>query len=373
MEEKLLGSENANSQKAGNQGARSGQGKAHASSLSRLRRLRGSAPWLLVLVLAIAPLQMSEATAVIRILDLIAIYSLLALGLNVVTGFAGLLVLGYAAFYAVGAYLYAFLASAQFNIHFPFLLLLVGGGLVSALFGVLLGIPVLRLRGDYLAIVTLGFGEIVRIFLNNLSSVTNGPQGISLIDTPDLFGVKLSTPTHVYYLLLALLVGSVVLLRRLEGSRIGRAWAAIREDEGAARAMGVDTTRLKLMAFAIGASFAGLAGVVFAGLQGFVSPESFTFWESILMLSMVVVGGIGSIPGVIVGAVALIGIPELLRQYSDYRMLVFGVVMVVMMVLRPEGIWPSSMIRAELHEGRQSAESEDVAAEPVVSGVGGND
>ncbi len=314
--------------------------------------LRRLAPLVLLALLALAPFPLADATAIVRILDLIAIYSLLALGLNVVTGFAGLLVLGYAAFYAVGAYLYAFLASAQFNLHWPFLLLLVVGGLAAALFGVLLGIPVLRLRGDYLAIVTLGFGEIIRIFLNNLSSVTNGPQGISLIDTPDLFGYKLSTPTHVYYLLLALLVLSVLSLQRLEGSRIGRAWAAIREDEGAARAMGVDTTRLKLMAFAIGASFAGFAGVVFAGLQGFVSPESFTFWESILMLSMVVVGGIGSIPGVIVGAIALIGIPELLRQYSDYRMLFFGVAMVLMMILRPEGIWPSRMVSAELRAGR---------------------
>ncbi len=335
--------------------------------------LRRASPLILLVLLLLAPFPLGDATAVIRILDLIAIYCLLALGLNVVTGFTGLLVLGYAAFYAVGAYIYAFLASAQFNLHWPFLLLLVAGGLSAAVFGVLLGVPVLRLRGDYLAIVTLGFGEIVRIFLNNLSSVTNGPQGISLIDTPDLFGYKLSTPTHVYYLLLALLVLSVIFLQRLEKSRVGRAWAAIREDEGAARAMGVDTTRLKLMAFAIGASFAGLAGVVFAGLQGFVSPESFTFWESILMLSMVVVGGIGSIPGVIVGAIALIGIPELLRQYSDYRMLAFGVVIVLMMILRPEGIWPSSMIRAELHAGRgEEGPGAAGVEEQVAPGAGGS-
>ena len=330
-------------------------------------------PLLLLALLALAPLRLASETALMRVIDLIAIYSLLALGLNVVTGFTGLLVLGYAAFYAVGAYLYAFFASAQFNIHGPFLLLLVVGGVAAALFGVLLGIPVLRLRGDYLAIVTLGFGEIVRIVLNNLNQLTNGPQGISLIDTPDIFGYKLSTPVHIYYLLLVLLAVSVLFLRRLERSRIGRAWAAIREDEGAARAMGVDTTRLKLMAFAIGASFAGLAGVVFAGLQGFVSPESFTFWESILMLSMVVVGGIGSIPGVIVGAVALIGIPEVLRQYSDYRMLAFGVVMVLMMILRPEGIWPSSMIRAELHAGRDEGDSGELTvAEPVAPPAGGS-
>lgn len=334
-----------------------GKGSTALSGLPALLSRFG--PWLLLGVLLLAPLPLGEATAVVRILDLIAIYCLLALGLNVVVGFAGLLVLGYAAFYAVGAYLYALLASAQFNIHWPFLLLLPLGGALAALFGVLLGVPVLRLRGDYLAIVTLGFGEIVRIFLNNLSSVTNGPQGISLIDTPNIFGYELSTPTHIYYLLIVLLALVVISLRRLEGSRIGRAWAAIREDEGAARAMGVNTTRLKLMAFAIGASTAGFAGVIFAALQGFVSPESFTFWESILMLSMVVLGGIGSIPGVIVGAVAIIGIPELLRQYSDYRMLAFGVVMVAMMILRPEGIWPSRMIRAELREGRDEvAEAE---------------
>jgi len=339
-----------------------------------MQLFRRFGPLGLLVILALAPFQLGDATAIIRVLDLIAIYCLLALGLNVVTGFAGLLVLGYAAFYAVGAYTYAFFASAQFNIHWPFLLLLLLGGVLAAFFGLLLGIPVLRLRGDYLAIVTLGFGEIIRLFLNNLSSVTNGPQGISLIDTPDLFGYKLSTPTHIYYLLLALLALSVIFLRRLEVSRVGRAWAAIREDEGAARAMGVDTTRLKLMAFAIGASTAGLAGVVFAALQGFVSPESFTFWESILVLSMVVVGGIGSIPGVIVGAIALIGIPELLRQYSDYRLLAFGLLMILMMILRPGGIWPSRMVSAEMRAGHGNDSVEEAAPEEPVAPTakGGN-
>ena len=330
-------------------------------------------PLALLVVLALAPLQMGGATAIMRVLDLIAIYCLLALGLNVVVGFAGLLDLGYVAFYAVGAYFYAFLASAQFNIHWPFLLLLLGGGLTAATFGVLLGIPVLRLRGDYLAIVTLGFGEMIRIFLNNLNVLTNGPQGISLIDTPDIFGYKLSTPVQIYYLLLVLLALSILFLRRLENSRVGRAWAAIREDEGAARAMGVDTTRLKLMAFAIGASTAGLAGVVFAGLQGFVSPESFTFWESIMILCMVVLGGIGSIPGVILGAIALIGIPEVLRQYSDYRMLFFGAVMILMMILRPGGIWPSRMVSAELRKGRQEEGAGDsLVSEQAVPSAGGS-
>jgi branched-chain amino acid transport system permease protein len=326
----------------------------------------------LLVVLALAPMPLSETIAAIRVLDLIAIYSLLALGLNVVVGFAGLLDLGYVAFYAVGAYSYAFLASTHFNIHWPFLLALAFGGAVAAVFGILLGIPVLRLRGDYLAIVTLGFGEMIRIFLNNLDVVTNGPKGISMIDAPDIFGYRLTTPTHIYYLLLVLLALSILFLRRLETSRIGRAWAAIREDEGAARAMGINTTRLKLTAFGIGATTAGIAGVVFAGLQGFVSPESFIFWESITILSMIVLGGIGSIPGVIVGAITLIGIPELLRQYADYRQLVFGVAMIAMMVLRPQGIWPSRIVSAELRKGRDEEEAPpEVVEQQVPTGMGG--
>lgn len=367
MEEKLLTGEKAVGEKA----RTLAPGR---SPFARFQALRRFSPVLLLIVLALAPVPLAESTAAIRILDLIAIYALLALGLNVVVGFAGLLDLGYVAFYAVGAYIYAFLASAQFNIHWPFLLVLALGGAVAALFGVLLGIPVLRLRGDYLAIVTLGFGEMIRIFLNNLDDITNGPKGISLIDTPSIVGYKLSTPTHIYYLLLVLLVLSVIFLRRLENSRIGRAWAAIREDEGAARAMGVNTTHLKLMAFAIGASFAGLGGVVFAGLQSFVSPESFIFWESILILCMVVLGGIGSIPGAIVGAVLLIGIPEVVRQYADYRMLAFGSAMVLMMVLRPQGIWPSRIVGAELHRGREEearGAGQEEAEEAVASGIGG--
>jgi len=327
--------------------------------------LRRYSPLGLLVLLAMAPLPLGDTMAVMRVLDLIAIYALLALGLNVVVGFAGLLDLGYVAFYAVGAYLYAFLDSAQFGIHLPFLLTLILGGGLAAMFGVLLGIPVLRLRGDYLAIVTLGFGEMIRILLNNLDRLTNGPQGISRIDTPTIIGYSLSTPTHIYYLLLVLLTLSVIILRRLENSRIGRAWAAIREDEGAARAMGLNTRNLKLMAFAIGATTAGLAGVVFSGLQGFVSPESFTFWESITILSMIVLGGIGSIPGVIIGAVLLVGIPEVLRQYSDYRLLVFGMAMILMMVLRPQGIWPSRIVSAELRRGREGEETASEMTEQI--------
>lgn len=370
MEEKLL--ENGK-QEAG--GKTSTPLPSRLSLLANSPALRRYSPLGLLVVLALAPLSLGSATAVVRVLDLVAIYSLLALGLNVVVGFAGLLDLGYVAFYAVGAYVYAFLDSAQFGIHWPFLLTLVLGGAVAACFGVLLGIPVLRLRGDYLAIVTLGFGEMIRIFLNNLDVLTNGPQGISRIDSPNIFGYSLSTPTHIYYLLLVLLTLTVIIMRRLEYSRIGRAWAAIREDEGAARAMGVNTRNLKLMAFAMGATTAGLAGVVFSGLQSFVSPDSFTFWESITILSMIVLGGIGSIPGVIIGATLLVGIPEVLRQYSDYRLLVFGLAMILMMVLRPQGIWPSRIVGAELHRGREWEETASEMTEQIeqrgVPGAGG--
>ncbi len=370
MEEKLLGNGRANGR-----GPKRKREQSLAARLSPAFSRYG--PWALLVLLALAPFRLGDATAVVRVMDLIAIYSLLALGLNVVVGFAGLLDLGYVAFYAVGAYLYAFIASGQFNLHAPFLVALVLGGGIAACFGVLLGIPVLRLRGDYLAIVTLGFGEMIRIFLNNLDVVTNGPKGISLIDAPDIFGYKLSTPTHIYYLLLVLLALSVLFLKRLEVSRVGRAWAAIREDEGAARAMGINTTNLKLMAFAIGATTAGLAGVVFAGLQGFVSPESFIFWESLMILSMVVLGGIGSIPGVIVGAAILIGFPEIFRQWADYRLLVFGLAMIAMMLLRPQGIWPSRIVSAELRGARDeedalpSVEEQQVPTQAGAPGAGG--
>jgi branched-chain amino acid transport system permease protein len=290
----------------------------------------------------------------IRVLDLAGLYVLLALGLNIVVGYAGLLDLGYVAFYAVGAYLYALLASPQFGFHLPFLVVFVLGGALAAIAGVLIGYPTLRLRGDYLAIVTMAFGEIVRILMNNLDSVTNGPQGIMQIDELSLFGFHFNTPLRIYYLVLLLCALTVILVRNLERSKIGRAWAAIREDEEAARGMGLNTRNLKLLAFAMGATTAGVAGVIFAGLQQFVSPESFTFWESILILCMVVLGGMGSIPGVIVGSVVLVVLPELLRHYADYRMLFFGLALIVMMLLRPEGIWPNRRRERELHESSEA-------------------
>jgi branched-chain amino acid transport system permease protein len=265
----------------------------------------------------------------VRIANFAILYVFLALGLNIVVGYAGLLDLGYVAFYAVGAYAYALLASPHFGIHLPFWVILPFGAALACLFGVLLGAPTLKLRGDYLAIVTLGFGEIIRIFMNNLNApinVTNGAQGITLIDpirigdfsfsqTSTILGVTLSGPQKYYFLLVALAILVIVVNMRLQDSRIGRAWQAIREDEVAAKACGINTRNIKLLAFAMGASFGGIAGGVFAAMQGFVSPESFSLMESITILAMVVLGGMGHIPGVILGAVLLTALPEALALW----------------------------------------------------------
>ena len=317
-------------------------------------------------------------TTWVRIMNLAILFTLLSLGLNIVVGFAGLLDLGYIAFYGVGAYTYALLASPQFDVHLPFWVILPLGAAVACLFGVLLGAPTLKLRGDYLAIVTLGFGEIVRIFFNNLSypvNITNGPQGISRIDpiriggfsfdsSGTLFGLTFSGPIKYYYLLLLLVVAVIFVCLRLQNSRIGRAWQAIREDEIAARAMGIDTTRLKLLAFAMGATFGGVAGGMFSAIQGFVSPESFVLVESIMVVSMVVLGGMGNVWGVIVGALLLSYVPEFLRftveplerqlfgrtliEPEVIRMLIFGFALVLVMGLRPGGLWPSAVRKREL-------------------------
>jgi branched-chain amino acid transport system permease protein len=313
----------------------------------------------------------------LRIIDFALLYAMLALGLNIVVGFAGLLDLGYVAFYAVGAYLYAILASPHFGIHLPFWVLLPLGAGLAGIFGVLLGAPTLKLRGDYLAIVTLGFGEIVRIFMNNLDrpiNITNGPQGINLVDPirfgefsltrkHEIFGVTLTDLHQYYYLFLLLTLAIIFICLRLQDSRIGRAWVAIREDETAAEAMGINTRNVKLLAFAMGATFGGVAGGLFASMQAFVSPESFTLNESIIILCMVVLGGMGHIPGVVLGAILLTALPEALRYSSDVqrmlfhkvfidpanlRMLLFGVVLVAMMLFRPEGLWPSPQRQREL-------------------------
>ncbi|MYM73309.1 ABC transporter ATP-binding protein [Duganella sp. FT109W] len=354
----------------------------------------------------------------VRIADMALLYIMLALGLNIVVGFAGLLDLGYIAFYAVGAYLAGLLASPQFaallesiinqypvlgdslvailgpeiqqnGIHLSVWAIVPMAAALAGFFGALLGAPTLKLRGDYLAIVTLGFGEIIRIFMNNLNepiNFTNGPQGINMIDPIRVFGVNLGgeagsratvfvggfgipSVNAYYFLFLALCVAVVFVTSRLQHSRLGRAWVAIREDEIAAKAMGINTRNVKLLAFSMGASFGGVAGAMFASFQGFVSPESFSLTESIVVLAMVVLGGIGHIPGVILGGALLAALPEVLRHVVEplqeklfghvlieaevLRQLLYGLALVLTMLLRPAGLWP-----APKHEDRPDGDSD---------------
>ena len=321
----------------------------------------------------------------VRIIDFALLYVLLALGLNIVVGYAGLLDLGYIAFYAVGAYMFGLLASPHLSETFPAIKALFPGGLhtplwvviplgamLAGFFGAVLGAPTLKLRGDYLAIVTLGFGEIIRVFLNNLDApvnITNGPKGLLQIDSLKipftdfdfgrpgvLFGFEVSSVTKYYFLFLLIVVVSVVICYRLERSRIGRAWMAIREDEIAAKAMGINTRNMKLLAFAMGATFGGVAGVLFSTFQRFISPESFSLQESVMIVAMVVLGGIGHIPGVILGALLLAALPEVLRWISGeldlqmltggrldaaiLRQLLIALAMISIMLARPRGLWP---------------------------------
>jgi branched-chain amino acid transport system permease protein len=318
----------------------------------------------------------------VRIADMALLYVLLALGLNIVVGFAGLLDLGYVAFFAIGAYMYGLMASPHLVETFPAIAAMLPDGMhtpiwlvipmaagLAGLFGILLGAPTLRLRGDYLAIVTLGFGEIIRVFMNNLDqpvNITNGPKGLGQIDSLHFFGLdlgkklmigdyELASVSLYYYLFLALVLVSILVCHRLELSRVGRAWMAIREDEIAAKAMGINTRNLKLMAFGMGATFGGVSGAMFASFQGFISPESFSLMESVMIVAMVVLGGIGHLPGVILGAVLLSALPEVLRYVagplqsltdgrldaSILRQLLVAVAMISIMLLRPRGLWPS--------------------------------
>lgn len=358
------------------------------------------------LVLAFPLVAAQFGNAWIRIADIALLYIMLALGLNIVVGFAGLLDLGYIAFFAIGAYIAALLASPQFaaiveslqleypaagewllhlagpvlaadGIHLSVWLIVPIAALIAGAAGALLGAPTLKLRGDYLAIVTLGFGEIIRIFMNNLNgpvNITNGPQGINLIDPITLGGLSLAgepgsrgmvqvagtalpSVTAYYYLFLLLCVATVFISLRLQHSRLGRAWIAIREDEIAAKAMGINVRNMKLLAFAMGSTFGGVAGAMFASFQGFISPESFTLTESIAILAMVVLGGIGHIPGVVLGAVLLAALPEVLRHTVEplqmalfgqvvidaevLRQLLYGLALVLIMLARPAGLWPS--------------------------------
>ncbi|MFJ2988490.1 ABC transporter ATP-binding protein [Collimonas sp. NPDC087041] len=362
----------------------------------------------------------------VRIMDFALLYIMLALGLNIVVGFAGLLDLGYIAFYAIGAYMTGLLASPQFasvlesfvntypaignflvmicgpeivqnGIHLSLWVIVPLGAALAGMFGAILGAPTLKLRGDYLAIVTLGFGEIIRIFMNNLNApvnITNGPQGINLIDPIRIFGVSLAgergsnatvyfggfgmpSVNAYYFLFLILCIAIIFVSIRLQNSRLGRAWVAIREDEIAAKAMGINTRNMKLLAFSMGASFGGVAGAMFASFQGFVSPESFSLTESIAVLAMVVLGGMGHIPGVVLGGILLAALPEVLRHTVEpmqmamfgkvlidaevLRQLLYGLAMVVIMLTRPAGLWP-----APKHEDRPDA---DVDKPARASGV----
>ncbi len=371
------------------------------SSMSRARIL-----FLAVLVLAFPFVASQFGNSWVRIMDVALLYIMLALGLNIVVGFAGLLDLGYIAFFAIGAYIAGLLASPQFavvieslqmeypaagelllqlmgndiaaqGLHLSVWLIVPLAALVAGVFGALLGAPTLKLRGDYLAIVTLGFGEIIRIFMNNMNgpvNITNGPQGINLIDPVRIAGVSLAgeagsggmvkiagfympSVNAYYFLFLILCLLTVFISHRLQHSRLGRAWIAIREDEIAAKAMGIHVRNMKLLAFAMGATFGGVAGAMFAAFQGFISPESFSLTESIAVLAMVVLGGIGHIPGVILGAVLLAALPEVLRHTVEpvqmallgsiwieaevLRQLLYGLALVLIMLARPAGLWPS--------------------------------
>ncbi len=321
-------------------------------SFSRLPALNRLSPraWGIVLILALLSLPPLVGNYWTQVLGDIGIYVMLGIGLNVVVGFAGLLDLGYVAFYAIGAYAYALAASPQFGLHVPFWLMLPACVALAAGGGALLGIPVLRMRGDYLAIVTLGFGEIIRIVLNNLDPVTNGPRGLLRIDPPMIGDLAVNSPPRWYYMILAGILFSVFVADRLNNSRIGRAWVAMREDQDAAEVMGINILKYKLLAFTIGASFAGIGGAIFAARQGSIFPENFSLMVSINVLCLIIIGGMGSIPGVILGAAVLIGLPEFLREVQQYRMLAFGGLLVVMMIFRPTGFIPSTRRKMEFRE-----------------------
>ncbi|MBS8242106.1 high-affinity branched-chain amino acid ABC transporter permease LivM [Marinobacter lipolyticus] len=341
---------------------------ANREPMEQSKRLKLESTFLTLIIIGalIWPFFVSRGS--VDLATLVLIYIMLALGLNVVVGLAGLLDLGYVAFYAVGAYTFALLSQ---YLGLSFWMALPIGALLAALFGLVLGFPVLRLRGDYLAIVTLGFGEIIRILLNNMTNLTGGPNGIGGIPDPTLFGMEFgrrvkeegNTSFHetfgiayssehkiifLYLIALVLAVITALVIRRLMRMPVGRAWEALREDEIAARSLGLSRTGVKLSAFTIGAFFAGFAGTVFASKQGFISPESFVFLESAIILAIVVLGGMGSQIGVILAAIAVTVLPELAREFSEYRMLIFGAAMVLMMVWRPQGLMPMRRIHIEL-------------------------
>jgi branched-chain amino acid transport system permease protein len=355
------------------------------------RAVRGGSLLLAIIVLFILPSLLGSILS--EVANTVGIYILMGLGLNIVVGFAGLLDLGYVAFYAIGAYTMSILTTSSGELAFSFGLnfweaLPIAIGL-SLLAGFILGLPVLHVRGDYLAIVTLGFGEIIRLLVLSdfLKPFIGGSRGIVLVargQIPQISSLCLSSwpetwwpcrqlifdkPQMLYYLIVIGCLLAAFVAVRLKDSRLGRTWMALREDEDVAQAMGIDLVKTKLLAFAMGAAFSGLAGAIFASKLGSVTPASFGVLVSINALALIIVGGMGSIPGVIVGALALVGLPELLREFSEYRLLVFGAVLVAMMLLRPEGLWPEEARRRELHEQEEPALSEESEAikEPVIA------
>jgi branched-chain amino acid transport system permease protein len=302
-----------------------------------------------------------------EVFNTVGLYVLMGLGLNIVVGFAGMLDLGYVAFFAIGAYSMGILTSPErglFSLTFWEALPIAVA--VSVLAGVILGVPVLKMRGDYLAIVTLGFGEIIRILAISdwLRPFTGGAQGIQRIARATIGSLELSTPQSLYYLILAAVVLAAFVSLRLKDSRLGRAWMAMREDEDVAQATGINLVRTKLLAFGTGAAFSGLSGAIFAAKLTSAYPHSFSVLVSINVLSLIIVGGMGSIPGVIVGAMALVGLPELLREFAEYRLLVYGAALVFMMLKRPEGLWPEVTRKRELHEAEEAAEAVQPAEMP---------
>ncbi len=326
---------------------------------------------IVVLVGLLLSLPLITGPYITNVVDRVGIFILMGLGLNIVVGFAGLLDLGYVAFFAIGAYVMALLTSqsdlgivgVSFWVAVPFSIM------ASALAGILLGIPVLRMRGDYLAIVTLGFGEIIRVLARSdlLKPVIGGAQGIIQLDNPPLpFLIEeVIAPEHYYYLILVGCAVALFVSTRLRDARPGRRWMAMREDEDVAEAMGIHLVTSKLLAFAVGAALGGLAGGIFASQLGSIFPTSFELLVSIQVLSLIIVGGIGSLPGVVVGSAVLIGLPELLREFSEYRQLIYGALLVATMILKPEGLWPSPIRRRELHAEEDIAIHEGPMAEDV--------
>jgi len=329
-----------------------------------LRRLRSVKPiWYyaaLSALLFILPLLLDDYQTSVAVLA--GIYVMLGLSLNIIVGYAGLFQLGHAAFYGIGAY-----TAAILNLHFgiPIFVLMPVGAIAAGLFAFLISRPILHLRGDYLCIVTIAFGEIFRIAMkNDILGLTGGPNGLSGISRPALFGLVFSRPIHYYYLVLAFVVFTIFAARRLERSRLGRAWTYVREDELAAEAMGVDTTRVKLIAFVLGSAWAGLAGVIYASRYRVIAPENFSFVESVIMFCIVVLGGIGSVPGILVGTAGMVVLPELVREAKTWRDAWLGMAMILMMIVRPEGLWPSRRAKLEML-GEEAASLASGDAEPT--------